>query len=457
MGSQLKKRYGLFTAITMVVGIVIGSGVFFKAEKILTATGGNLPLGILAWIIGGIIMLVCAYTFSIMAGKYEFVNGVVDYADVIVGKKYGYYIAWFLATIYYPAITSVLAWVSSRYFCVLLGFDIFGAECMIIAGFFMVASFVMNAISPTLAGKFQVSTTVIKLIPLLLMAIVGLIAGLGNGMLVENFTSIPSTDISAGNALFSSVVAAAFAFEGWIIATIINSELKDAKRNLPKALVIGTVIVMAVYILYYIGLAGAVPNAALMESGEAGTKLAFTTVFSNIGGTLLNVLVVISCLGTLNGLMVGSTRGFYAIAARGVGFAPETFKQVDKKTGMPHNAAILGLLFVSFWLLYFYGANLTNWFGPVRFDSSELPIVTLYAAYIPMFILFIKREKDLSFFQRFVAPVLSICGSVFMVVAAIFAHGVSVAWFLALFAVFMTVGVFFSKEQPDEPLKTKKH
>ena len=457
MASQLKKRYGLLTAITMVVGIVIGSGVFFKAEKILTATGGNLPLGILAWIIGGIIMLVCAYTFSIMASKYEFVNGVVDYADVIVGKKYGYYIAWFLATIYYPAITSVLAWVSSRYFCVLLGWDAVGAECLIIAGFFMVSSFVMNAISPILAGKFQVSTTIIKLVPLLLMAVVGLIVGLGNGQLVENFTVIPNSDISTGNALFTSVVAAAFAFEGWIIATIINSELKDAKRNLPKALVIGTVIVMAVYILYYIGLAGAVPNAALMESGEAGTKLAFTTVFSNIGGTLLNVLVVISCLGTLNGLMVGSTRGFYAIAARGVGFAPETFKQVDKKTGMPHNAAILGLLFVSFWLLYFYGANLTTWFGPVRFDSSELPIVALYAAYIPMFILFIKREKDLPFFQRFVAPILSICGSVFMVIAAIFAHGVSVAWFLAVFAVFMTVGVFFSKEQPDEPLKAKKH
>ena len=57
MGVELNKKYGLFTAIAMVVGIVIGSGVFFKAEKILTATGGNLPLGILAWVIGGFIMI----------------------------------------------------------------------------------------------------------------------------------------------------------------------------------------------------------------------------------------------------------------------------------------------------------------------------------------------------------------------------------------------------------------
>ena len=67
MNNQLKPKYGLITAIAMVVGIVVGSGVFFKAEKVLSATGGNLPLGILAWIIGGVIMMICAYTFSILA------------------------------------------------------------------------------------------------------------------------------------------------------------------------------------------------------------------------------------------------------------------------------------------------------------------------------------------------------------------------------------------------------
>ena len=61
MDNELKKKYGLPTAIALVIGIVIGSGVFFKAEKILTATGGNLPLGILAWAIGGLIMIICAY------------------------------------------------------------------------------------------------------------------------------------------------------------------------------------------------------------------------------------------------------------------------------------------------------------------------------------------------------------------------------------------------------------
>ena len=119
--NQLEKRYGLVTAICMVVGIVIGSGVFFKAEKILTATGGDLPTAILAWIIGALIMLVCAYTFSLMASKYEKVNGIVDYAETVVGKGYAYYMGWFISVIYSPTLASVLAWIAARYTCVLLG------------------------------------------------------------------------------------------------------------------------------------------------------------------------------------------------------------------------------------------------------------------------------------------------------------------------------------------------
>ena len=106
---ELKKKYGLVTAICMVVGIVIGSGVFFKAQTILQKTNGDMPLGILAWIIGGCIMLFCIMAFANMATKYEKVNGIVDYAEATVGKGYAYFIGWFMSIIYYPTLTSVLA------------------------------------------------------------------------------------------------------------------------------------------------------------------------------------------------------------------------------------------------------------------------------------------------------------------------------------------------------------
>ncbi len=447
MGSELNKRYGLFTAIAMVVGIVIGSGVFFKAEKILTATGGNLPLGILAWIIGGFIMISCAYTFSLMATKYERVNGIVDYAEAAMGKKYGYYVGWFMALIYYPTLTSVLAWVSARYTAVLFGWDITGGECMTISGFFLVASYALNALSPVLAGKFQVTTTVVKLIPLLLMAVVGTVFGLNNGMIVQNFTT-SVTEVDPLIAVFTAVVATSFAYEGWIIATSINAELKDSKRNLPLALMAGTFTVMVVYILYYVGLAGAVTNQTLMEGGQEGAKLAFETVFSSLGGTLIFVFVIISCLGTLNGLMLGCTRGIYSISARNQGPNPLMFKQIDNATNMPTNSAVLGLLLSAFWLVYFYGANLTTpWFGFFCFDPSELPIVTIYALYIPIFVVFMKKESDFPAFKRFVMPSLAIFGSLFMMFAACFSHGMAVVAYLAIFGVVMLGGVFFSRER----------
>ncbi|MBE7719220.1 MAG: APC family permease [Lacrimispora celerecrescens] len=439
MEPKLEKKYGLFTAIAMVVGIVIGSGVFFKAEKILTATGGNLKEGILAWVIGGIIMISCAYTFSVMATKYQYINGVVDYAEAAMGKTYAYYVGWFMAVIYYPTITSVLAWVSARYTCVIFGFSITGGECMTIACLYLVTSFTINALSPVLAGKFQVSTTVIKLIPLFLMAVVGTFAGLRSGMTLYNFTHYVSQ--SSSNGLFTAIVAASFAYEGWIIATCINAELRNAKKNLPLALIVGTFITMSVYILYYIGLAGTIKNEVMMAGGESGAKLAFQTVFTSAGGSLLFVFVIISCLGTLNGLMLGCTRGIYSIAARGLGPKPQVFSQIDPATNMPVNSAIMGLFLCAIWLFYFYGANLTsNWFGFFSFDSSELPIITIYALYIPIFIMFMVKGKELNFFNRIFMPCVSLAGCIFMVTAAWFAHGMAAVAYLIVFFVIMTSG-----------------
>lgn len=444
MSNKLDKKYGLFTAIAMVIGIVIGSGVFFKAEKVLTATGGNLLLGIIAWVIGGIIMISCAYTFAVMATKYEYVNGVVDYAEAAMGKKYGYFVGWFMALIYYPTLTSVLAWVSARYTAVLFGFSITGGECMTIACFYLVGIFALNTLSPVLAGKFQVSTTIIKLIPLLLMAVVGTIVGSVNGMTAYNFTTVVK-EVNTSTALFTAVVATAFAYEGWIIATSINAELKDAKKNLPLALIGGTFAIMIVYILYYVGLAGAVTNQTMMSGGEAGAKLAFETIFSSLGGSLIFVFVIISCLGTLNGLMLGCTRGLYSLAVRGRGPKQEILKQVDNVTNMPTNSSVVGLLLCGLWLLFFYGANLQDvtWFGFFSFDSSELPIVTIYAMYIPIFIMMIKKEKDLTTFKRFVMPTISIIGCIFMIIAACFAHKMAVVSYLIIFTVIMIIGAKF--------------
>ena len=284
MEHKLERKYGLFTAICLVVGIVIGSGVFFKAQTILQKTEGNMPLGIIAWVIGGLIMLVSILTFATMAQKYEKVNGIVDYAEATVGSRYGYFVGWFMTAIYYPSLTSVLCWLSARYTLVFItscwpnfplvipaeqGGCVIGPECIALMMLFLCCAYFINAISPKLAGKFQTTTTIIKLIPLGLMAVVGIISGLVSPthMLANNFAFVAENaeHYSTGHLLLSAVCATAFAYEGWIIATSINAELKDAKRNLPKALIIGGIIIIAVYIAYYVGVAGGATVETLMD------------------------------------------------------------------------------------------------------------------------------------------------------------------------------------------------
>ena len=460
MENKLERKYGLFTAICMVVGIVIGSGVFFKAQTILNKTGGDMPLGVLAWLIGGAIMLVCLLTFSFMGQKYERVNGLVDYAEATVGPKYGYIMGWFCSTIYFPGMTSALAWVSARYTMEFItsafpnfpmtvpaaqGGCIIGPECMALTLFYLCAIYGLNVLSPKMAGKFQTSTTVIKLIPLGLMAVVGLIVGLVTGTLQENMvTKAQVADISQ-SPLFASVCATAFAYEGWIIATSINSEIKDSKKNLPKALTVGGFIIVAVYLFYFIGAAGGASNQELIEKGAT---VAFTNIFGGVLGNILNLFIVISCLGTTNGLMLGCTRCIYSVAARGTGPNPGMFSQVDEKTNMPANSSVFALLVTAVWFLYFYLSNLACvWTGPFVFDSTELPIITIYLMYLPMLIQWMRKEKDENVMRRFVLPGLALCGSVFMVIASIFSHRMGCFWYLIVFAVVVGIGLLIEKKK----------
>ncbi|MBE7080833.1 MAG: amino acid permease [Clostridiales bacterium] len=466
---KLQRKYGLCTAICMVVGTVIGSGLFFKAQNVLVATKGNLSLGIVAWLVSGLIMITCSAQFAVMATKYQKINGVVDYAEATCGKGYAYYLAWFMVNIYYPGMTSVLSWVSARYFGVLFGWDLVSAEVLVLAGFFLIASYALNVMSPKLAGKYQVSTTIIKFIPIVLMAIVGTVVGFAKGTLTDNFAYVSVGAEHTSGGLFPAIIATVFAYEGWIIATSINAELKEPKKNLPIALVVGAAIVVVAYILYYIGVAGGASVEVLMQDGAT---TAFGNIFGSLGGTLLNICIAISCLGTLNGLMVATTRGMYSISARGEGPNPTMFNQIDPTNNMPMNSSVFGLLMCAVWLLYFYGANLSSngWFGVFNFDSSELPIVTIYAFYIPMFIAWMIKEKELPAFKRFVLPMLSIVSCLFMIFATVYAHGVipyqnsiargkgfvfPVFFYLIVFGVIMLLGYFCSSSFKNRTARKK--
>lgn len=218
--------------------------------------------------------------FATLGAKYEKVNGVVDYAEATMGKRFAYYVGWFMTTMYYPIIASTLAWVTAQYACILFGYEVSSAGHLAFAAVILIGCYAVNALSPKIAGKLQISATFIKLVPLVIMAVAGTIVGLVNGLTIEAFTSHITEIVNPGDGttteitsnIFTAVCAFAFAYEGWIIATSINAELKNAKRNLPLALVFGAIIVVGMYMLYFLGISGVMSTKDIIASGDQSAQ-----------------------------------------------------------------------------------------------------------------------------------------------------------------------------------------
>jgi len=447
MENQLTRKYGFLTAICMVVGTIIGSGIFFRNEAIIAYSGGRMWIGIAAWLVGGFITLSVTYVFAILASRHERVGGLVDYGESMVGKGYGYFFGWFMATMFYPSLTGILAWVSARFTVVLFGWEVdsfFSGQTYVLALFYLMAIYAINVLSQKLSSKFQISTTVIKLVPLVCMGIIGTIAGLMNGTTAYNIQSDYVGNM-VNNPFLAALVATVFAYLGWDSVLAINSEIKNSKKILPIALIAGMLIIMAVYVLYFIGIFSAAPVQDL--AGGEGVRGAFVSIFSEVGGTALFVFIVISCLGTLNGLIVGGQRAFYTIAVRGQGIKPDMFSRVDKTTNVPNNSAAIFMLIVSFWMLLFAG-NRAGWYGDFVLDVPGLVPIFFLLFLLPIYLMVMVKEKSLGVFNRFFAPLIAALGSLFLLYSAIITQGwARVLVFAAIFAVFMLFAVFFYKRK----------
>ena len=137
---------------------------------------------------------------------------------------------------------------------------------------------------------------------------------------------------------------------------------------------------------------------------------------------------------------------------------PRTGPNTLMNAAVAHTSAILGLFYCAAWGLYFYLSNLAGtWSHAVAFvgtpfesvifffDPTELPIITIYALYIPIFINWMKKAADESALRRYVIPTLAICGSIFMVIACLIGHKMGNFWYLLTFAVIMLIGKRFAK------------
>lgn len=453
--TEIKKQYGIWTGIAMVVGIVIGSGVFLKAGGVLKLAGGNLKLSILAWFIGGLIMITSSFCFAVFATKVTKYNGVVDYVEVASNEKIGYSLAWMITSFYYPIVASIVALFAGSYFFKMIGLNIGLTDWQNFLFAFGIITLVviMNYLSPIIASRFQISATVVKLIPILLIAIGGLFASLivGNdyGIINAFKNNAEGYELNFGEA----VKKTAFAYEGWVCATAINAELKDSKKNLPKALVGGTIAILVFYIVYYVSLSAILGNEANIIQDEKAPIVAFQKMFGTIGGSIFTFFIMISCLGTVNGVTMGCCRGMYTMSCRGQGIAPEKFSKIGKNKNISFLSCIYGYGCILLMLLVWYLAMQNVWIFGHLGSMDEIICAIIYAIYITMYIFIMKNFKELNVVKRFILPGLAIIGSLFFTICGtglyqLITTGktnslIDFLVFLVLFIILMLPSLFF--------------
>ena len=406
---ELKRKYNLVTTISLVVGIVMGSGIFLKNIPILRETGGSVLLSTLIFIIVGLIMIISSYTFSLASRRIEKVNGIIDYIEDSNGNKASYYVGFYYNFVYLPIITSVLAFLSASFFNQLIGLN--SNLFLIVFGIFLLTlSFIINIFLPRFAGKIQVSTTIIKLIPILIIGTIGLILGIKSN---NEVIIIPSKDSNIN--FFSAILKASFAYEGWIIATTVNAEVLDSKKNLPKALIIGSIIVVISYIIYNIGIVYLVGSNTILNSlnDQKIIELAFINLFHNkIGGKIFLLFIFISCVGVLNGLSMATSRGMYSLAVRNYIYKSKKFNKLNNKTNTSISSGILGFILSLLFYFYFVIAIIYN---KVSSNIDEICIALLYVSYIFIYINIMKKYKDLNKIKRYFIPILAIISSLFLI------------------------------------------
>lgn len=456
---KAKKQYGLWTGIAMVIGIVIGSGVFLKAGGVLSLSGGNLKIAILAWFIGGIIMISSGFCFAVFATKVTKYNGVVDYVEHSTNKKIGYILAWLLTTFYYPIIASIVSLFAGSYFFKLIGLNIslIDWQSFIFAFIVIILMVILNYFAPFISSKFQISTTIIKLIPILIIAISGLFASIivGNdyGIINGLNNSAVGYEVNFGEA----VKKTAFAYEGWVCATSINAELKDSKKNLPRALVGGTVAILIFYIIYYISLSAFLGNGGtIIEDSNAPIKV-FESIMGKVGGLIFTFFIMVSCLGTVNGVVIACCRGMYTMSIRGQGIAPEKFSKVRNNRSVSLLSCLYGLACMAFMLIIWYLALHEVWIFKYLGSMDEIVCALIYASYITMYIYMIKNFKEYSIFARFIMPIIAIIGSIFFILCGTGVYQfitsgnvtslISFGVFMILFVLLMFPCLFFYKEK----------
>lgn len=358
--SSLVPALGLFTTLSIVIGAMIGSGIFKKPALMAAQLGSpELLLGI--WVVAGFITLFGALTNAEIAGMITQTGGQYIFFQKMYGNFMAFLYGWAVFAVIQTGSIASITYVFSQYFqyfYVLPHFspaveqsfvlhipfigqiaplaDI-GVKLLTIA--VIVVLTLVNYLGVRFGGTVQNVFTVLKVAAILFLVAAGFASGAGS---FEHVVQPAAAGIPTGGALVLAIVAAMsgafWAYDGWNNITYIAGEVRQPQRTVPRALFLGTFVVITVYLLVNLAYLYILPVDVMAASDLVATDAA-TVILGSLGGTFIAAAVMVSTFGTSNGTILASARVYFAMAREKMFFP--AIGAIHPRYRTPGNALLL--------------------------------------------------------------------------------------------------------------------
>jgi APA family basic amino acid/polyamine antiporter len=414
----LRRALGIWTAVSIVIGTVIGSGVFLVPTRMIQYVGSVGSLFIV-WIAAGLLSLFGALTYAELAAAMPEAGGEYVYLREAYGPFWGYLYGW---TQFWVAKSGSIATLAAGFYTYLTSFvpvlsrpiyilpwhigpggnflEIHYGQLVAICLILVLAA--VNYTGVRSGGNLQVLVTGIKMMLIAGIIAVGLFSGKGN--FGHFHSSIQSVGGIAG--FFAAMVSALWAYDGWNNVSMVSSEIEKPQRNLPRALIIGTLAVIATYLLINVAYFYVLTPSQVASSSRVAADM-MAHLYGGIAANLVSIAVMISIFAALNGSILSGARVPYAMARDGLFFRAAAKVHPEFRT--PGNSMIMLCIWSCVVVLSGWFDDLYNF---VIFGSWILYLMTAAS----VFVLRIKRP-DLPRPYRVIGyPILPMC---FVAVAAL--------------------------------------
>ena len=351
-GERLPSRLGLASAVAVLVGTTIGSGIF-RTPAVVADRVGLTELFIAGWVLGGVLALAGALTYAELAAIFPRTGGIYVYIREAFGRGPAFLFGWAELLIIRPAALGAIAIVSAEYLWRLLGVD--GAAAFAglplsmaqaTAAVFIVIVGAVNYRGVHLAAMVQNVSTVLKVTALLALVALGFL--LSPSFELTRAVTPPAATLSPLAGFGLALVSILWAYDGWADLSFVAGEVKDPQRNMPRALFLGTAGIIVIYLSVNAVYLKLIPLERMPGSPLIAADAA-QLVLGAAGVAFVSAAVMVSAFGSLNGSMMVGPRIFYAMAEDRLFF--QRLAEVHPRFATPWAsivlAAVLGIIYVS--------------------------------------------------------------------------------------------------------------